>query len=123
MNEELIRQMMRLDGKCDEEIEATLSALADQHIDQRRDDFMAEELAWGARWTKQPTEAGFYYWQNAELRAISENAVRVVQLRKYANREGFACESLTSDRHPPVFNCDLGQEPPGWWCGPLPQPQ
>jgi hypothetical protein len=77
------------------------------------------------RWTKKrPTEGGFYYWQNTELIRISENAVRVVAVSKYKNREGFNCYTLTcmGETSPPVFNCDLGQEPDGWWAGPLPQP-
>ena len=76
------------------------------------------------RWTdKRPTEGGFYYWQNGELRRHSELAVRVVQVSKYKNRDGFHCETLgTAGSWGPTFNCDLGQEPAGRWAGPLPQP-
>lgn len=76
------------------------------------------------RWTKErPTVGGFYYWQNGALRSHSEDAVRVVQVSKYKNREGFHCEALnTVGSWGPTFNCDLGQEPAGWWAGPLPQP-
>ena len=75
------------------------------------------------KWTNaRPTESGFYYWQNSELRAISPNAVRVVQVGKYKNRVGFNVQTLTSDQSKPTFNCDLGQEPDGRWAGPLPQP-
>lgn len=77
------------------------------------------------KWTTaRPTEAGFYYWQDSGLRAVSEFAVRVVQVSKYKSRDGFSCSTLTSmgEACPPVFDCDLGQEPPGRWAGPLPQP-
>lgn len=77
------------------------------------------------RWTnKRPTKGGFYYWQNTELRSISEMAVRVVQVSKYKNRDGFNCHTLTrmGEALPPVFDCDLGAEPAGCWAGPLPQP-
>jgi hypothetical protein len=77
------------------------------------------------RWTtKRPTEGGFYYWQDSHLRSISPWAVRVVQVSKYKNREGFNCHTLTcmGETTPPVFDCDLGQEPAGRWAGPLPQP-
>jgi hypothetical protein len=76
-------------------------------------------------WTsKRPTQCGFYYWQDQGLRSISENAVRVVQVSKYKNRDGFRCHTLTrfGDACPPIFDCDLGKEPPGRWAGPLPQP-
>lgn len=72
--------------------------------------------------TTPPTEPGFYYWQNQELRNFSSDAVRVVQVSKYKNREGFSVETLTRDTSFPTFDCDLGQEPKGWWAGPLPQP-
>jgi hypothetical protein len=76
------------------------------------------------KWTeRRPTEGGFYYWQNDELRAHSSDAVRVVQVSKYKNREGFHCETLvTEGSWGPRFSCDLGNEPAGWWAGPLPQP-
>ena len=75
------------------------------------------------RWTnKRPTEGGFYYWQNSELRSISDMAVRVVQVSKHKNREGFNCHTLARDTSPPTFDCDLGAEPAGCWAGPLPQP-
>lgn len=74
--------------------------------------------------TKRPTAAGLYYWQDAALRAYDERAVRVVQVRKYRNREGFAAHTLMppGDLSPPVFNCELGKEPSGRWAGPLPSP-
>lgn len=75
-------------------------------------------------WTdERPTKPGFYYWQDQSLRNISEFAVRVVQVAKYKNRDGFNCETL-GGRFPsqPLFDCDLGQEPAGRWAGPLPQP-
>jgi len=77
------------------------------------------------RWTtERPKEGGFYYWQNSYLRSISENAVRVVQVSKFKNREGFNCCTLHpfGDGAGPIFNCDLGKEPAGHWAGPLPQP-
>ena len=76
------------------------------------------------RWTeKRPTEGGFYYWQDGKLRGHSDDAVRVVQVSKYKNRDGFHCETLTTaGSWGPTFNCDLGKEPTGWWAGPLPQP-
>lgn len=75
------------------------------------------------QWTNnRPTEGGFYYWQNQELRNISHHAVRVVQVSRYKNRDGFHCETLTNACSFAVFSCDLGQEPPGRWAGPLPQP-
>lgn len=76
-------------------------------------------------WTKErPTEAGFYYWQDRGLLNISKDAVRVVQVAKYKNRDGFQCHTLTrlGEALEPVFDCDLGAEPAGWWAGPLPQP-
>lgn len=75
------------------------------------------------RWTdKLPTEGGFYYWQNAALRQISLHAVRVVQVSKYKNREGFSAETLTRDTWPSAFfDCDLDKAPQGRWAGPLPQ--
>jgi len=71
-----------------------------------------------------PTEPGFYYWQNQELRNISEDAIRIVYVGRYKNREGFNCYTLTrmGEYSQPVFDCDLGQEPPGSWAGPFPQP-
>lgn len=76
------------------------------------------------KWTySRPTEAGFYYWQDAQLRRISWNAVRVVQVSKYKNRDGFQCHTLTRDQSPPTFDCDLGEEPAARWAGPLPQPE
>lgn len=78
------------------------------------------------KWTNdRPTKAGFYYWQNAYLHGIGADAVRVVYVGKYKNREGFACHTLTrcGERCEPVFDCDLGHEPSGRWAGPLPQPR
>lgn len=76
------------------------------------------------KWTdKRPDQPGFYYWQNQELRNISPNAVRVVQVSKYAQRPGFHAEALQGRlRSEPSFSCDLGDEPAGRWAGPLPQP-
>ncbi len=77
------------------------------------------------RWTSnRPTMPGFYYWQDNQLRSISPDAVRVVQVAAYKNRDGFQCHTLTrmGEASPPVFDCDLGKEPHGWWAGPLPQP-
>ena len=76
------------------------------------------------RWERErPQTSGFYYWQNDELARHSPLAVRVVQVSKYANREGFHVETLlTKGSWGPQFDCDLGNEPPGWWAGPLPQP-
>ena len=77
------------------------------------------------RWTaERPKKSGFYYWQNGALRSISEDAVRLVYVGKYKNRDGFCCYTLTrgGDACAPVFDCDLGQEPIGRWAGPLPQP-
>ena len=77
------------------------------------------------RWTSnRPTMPGFYYWQDNYLRGISPKAVRVVQVSAYKNRDGFQCHTLTrmGEASAPVFDCDLGQEPAGWWAGPLPQP-
>lgn len=74
-------------------------------------------------WTTTPPSApGFYYWQ--DLCAVDENAVRLVQVSRYANREGFQCHTLTrrGEPSPPVFDTTLGHEPPGRWAGPLPQP-
>jgi hypothetical protein len=76
-------------------------------------------------WTsKRPTVGGFYYWQNGELSRISRDAVRVVQVGKYKNREGFNVHTLMRNCEPcsPFFDCDLGKEPTGHWAGPLPQP-
>lgn len=76
-------------------------------------------------WTyDRPKEPGFYYWQNQRLRNISEFAVRVVQVSKYRNRDGFRCTTMhfLGDTMPPTFDCDLGKEPDGYWFGPLPQP-
>lgn len=76
------------------------------------------------QWTlDRPTRSGLYYWQNGELRRHSDDAVRVVQVSKYANREGFHAQTLTQ-KAPwgPTFDCDLGDEPSGRWAGPLPQP-
>lgn len=80
--------------------------------------------AWWQWTTVRPTKAGFYYWQGDDLRRINEDAVRLVQVSRYKNREGFNCHTLTrlGDACPPVFDCDLGQEPPGRWAGPFPQP-
>ena len=74
--------------------------------------------------TVPPNRGGFYYWQNSELREISELAVRLVQASAYKNRDGFHCETLVpmGSTWPPVFSCDLGQEPAGRWAGPLPEP-
>jgi hypothetical protein len=76
------------------------------------------------RWKNtRPAEPGFYYWQSSSLRAISPDAVRVVQVSRYANREGFNCHTLTrSVNDGDTFDCDLGREPTGRWAGPLPQP-
>lgn len=76
------------------------------------------------KWTNErPTQSGFYYWQNNELRSLSIDAVCVVQVSKYANREGFSAQTLHAGcATQPSFNCDLGQEPAGRWAGPLPQP-
>jgi len=74
--------------------------------------------------TKRPAEGGFYYWQNEELRIFSPDAVRVVQVSKYKNRDGFNCHTLgrMGLSCSPEFDCDLGLEPPGRWAGPMPQP-
>jgi len=77
------------------------------------------------KWTDQrPTASGFYYWQNSELRSISPFALRVVDVSKYKNRDGYRCATLTENGNTcsPVFSCDLGNEPIGWWAGPLPNP-
>lgn len=77
------------------------------------------------KWTtSRPAESGFYYWQDQRLRRISTDAVLVVQVSKYANREAFHCETLHTqgDFHNPRFSCDLGKEPAGKWAGPLPNP-
>lgn len=89
---------------------------------------VAAEIIRRMRWKRErPTEPGFYYWQNEELTSRwGHLAVRVVQVSKYKNRDGFHCATLTNSMDglpsPPFFGCDLGQEPPGKWAGPLPQP-
>jgi hypothetical protein len=74
--------------------------------------------------TVPPNRGGFYYWQNSELRSISELAVRLVQVSAYKNRAGFHCETLMpmGDTCPPVFSCDIDKAPAGRWAGPLPDP-
>lgn len=75
--------------------------------------------------TDRPTRGGFYYWQDNSLQEISPNAVRLVQVAKYKNSEGFNCHTLHrgGEHHEPIFDCDLGHEPIGRWAGPLPQPE
>lgn len=38
---------------------------------------------------QKPTEAGFYYYQNRELQTFDRNAICLIQVSKYKNREGF----------------------------------
>lgn len=73
--------------------------------------------------TKLPTRGGLYYFQNDELRTMHPDAVLVVQVSKFKNREGFYAECLVQPGAVgPIFNCDLDKAPAGNWAGPLPQP-
>jgi hypothetical protein len=73
---------------------------------------------------EKPTLPGFYYWQNQALLNYDRNAVVIVQITGYKNKERFRCETLQAKGYNvnPQFKCELGEEPIGWWCGPLPEP-
>lgn len=86
---------------------------------------MRDRKQYGMQWTtKAPTRLGFYYWQNGDLRSISEEAVRVVQVYKNKDRDDLLCHTLTrmGEACQPVFDCALVCAPFGRWAGPLPQP-
>lgn len=67
-----------------------------------------------------PTKPGFYYWQGGILRG---DQVEIVQVSKYANRDGFLAQRLgLGYQRGDQDSCELDEMPRGWWAGPLPQP-